>query len=182
MVLVKKRILGIGLMLLVAALAGCTASENPVSLEEDEEQRDRGNDGEGPGGQSVDLSELNETMLAEGYTGHGAGAFAFNTGCEWGPFEPGGPENLGGACFELEKNAKRGEFEVKDDLTPDVGVYIRYDITGETAGFFCNDGRFDPPEAASSVMVILGDTGTCVLQGLVTAPTTGEISVTLYHE
>lgn len=168
-------------MFLVVAFAGCTASEDPDSLQEDEKERDRGNGGEGPGGESVDLSELNETVLSEGYTGHGVGAFALNTGCEWGPWEPGGPENLGGACFELEKNTKRVEFEVKDDLAPDVGVYIRYDITGETAGFFCNEGRFDPPEAASSVMIVLGDTGTCVLQGLVTAPTAGEITLTMYH-
>lgn len=177
---VQKWVWAVVVMVLIAAFAGCT-SDDVDSEPGDEDEDGRGSEGEGPTGPSVDISELNETVLTEGYTGHGVGAFAFNTGCEWDIWEPGGPENLGGACFEFEKGTKKVEFEVKDDLAPDVGVYIRYDTTGDPAGFYCNEGSFFPPEDASWAMVIIGDLGTCVMKGIMTASTTGEITFTMYH-
>lgn len=177
----RKQILCVVLIFLVAAIAGCTASEDPDSLEQDDEPRDRGTGEEDPEDQPVDMTELNETVVAEGYTGHGLGAFAFNTGCDGGPWEPGGPENLGGACFRLEQGTIAVDLEATDDIIPDVAFYARFD-NGE-GSMFCNEGDLEVPEDASSILVVMTDLGFCLVEENIpgTVPTTGEITLAMHH-
>lgn len=182
----QRLVLGLTLVLLSVALAGCTASDDFDSSQNDraheEGQEDQQGGGQGSAAPSAGPGALNTTESVESYTGHGVGAFAFNTGCEWELWEPGGPENLGGACFELERNTKKVEFKVEDDVTSDVGVYIRYDGSTDPEGFFCNEGSFHPPSDTRAVRIIIGDLGMCLFQDVVVAPTTGTITVTMYHE
>lgn len=184
----------VGLLIVMSlALAGCggtdeveTAPGEATDPKEETGSRDPAEtpDERGSSGRPDERgnSVWNETVETKPYTGHGLGPFGLNTGCEWGPWEPGGPDNLGAACFEVIPGTIQVEFKVEDDLFPDpVGAYVRFDTPGDPPGHFCGTGEFAVPPGTQWFMVLPHAQVLCWIGGDVAAPTEGTITVTMTH-